>query len=243
MGHRLYEAGIRIEQICNRSAKTGEVLARELQAGFTNLLDNMETGADVYIIAVSDDVVAPLMDTGCFLQEKLVVHTAGTVNMDIFRGNAGNYGVLYPLQTLTKERPVDFRKVPMLVEANNESSFQQVSELAARISDHVQRINSPERLILHLAGVICSNFSNHLYALSENLLQENALPFELLKPLILETAEKAVNISPLAAQTGPAVRSNKKTIEKHLSLLDNQPQLKEIYRVLTNSIMLLKNKP
>lgn len=240
MGHAFLNAGIKIHQLYNRDESKGRSLASELGAEYVSRLDDINPRADICILAVSDDAISHLIHTGVFKESKLVVHTAGTVPMGIFSEYARNYGVLYPLQTLTRGKEINFREVPLLIESQQRENLDLIRHIANFISDQVHAVGSENRLILHLAGVICSNFTNRLYVLAEQLLQEHQLPFEWMKPLILETAIKAVSMSPGEAQTGPAARGNMETISKHMSLLRDKPEILEVYSLLTESIR--KNK-
>jgi predicted short-subunit dehydrogenase-like oxidoreductase (DUF2520 family) len=240
IGHAFLKAGIHFNQIYNRDESKGRSLANELGAVYISRLDDINCQADICILAVSDDAISHLIHTGVFMESKLVVHTAGTVPMDIFSGYARNYGVLYPLQTLTRGKEINFREVPLLIESQQRENLDLIRYMANFISDQVHAISSENRLILHLAGVICSNFTNRLYVLAEQLLREHQLPFEWMEPLIIETARKATSMPPDEAQTGPAHRGNMETINKHMSLLRDKPEILEVYSLLTESIR--KNK-
>lgn len=236
-GHALTNAGIVVSQIYSRSETKGAILASELHASYISRTEDLDTRADVCIVAISDDAVTGLISSPIFKKFRLVVHTAGTVPMQVFEGFATHFGVLYPLQTLTYGKSVDFSEIPLLIESDCPESLSLLREIAGKISAEVHEVSSADRLIFHLAGVICSNFTNRLYALTEQYLNGNQMPFEWLRPLILESAHKAVNMSPGKAQTGPAARKDMKTINKHLTLLKNQPELLNIYSLLTESIL------
>jgi predicted short-subunit dehydrogenase-like oxidoreductase (DUF2520 family) len=148
-----------------------------------------------------------------------------------------NYGVFYPLMTFTRERPVDFTTIPVLVEANSDENTERLKRLAGILSEKVHAIHSGQRRIIHLAAVIACNFSNHMYALAENLLVREGIPFDLLLPLIAETAGKIRAVPPGLAQTGPAVRKDAQTMEQHLQLLKDDKQLAELYRIISESIL------
>lgn len=189
--------------------------------------------ADVYIIGVPDNAIATVSE-GLPFQDRLVVHTSGGVDMNTLSA-ANRRGVLYPLQTFSQGKVLDLKKVPVCIEAEEETDFQVLHQLGSILSENVVNINSTERAKLHLAAVFVNNFVNYLYGVSETILNEHNLDFELLKPLIYETAAKIENMSPSAAQTGPAKRKDTKTIEKHLHLLSESPY-KTIYEILNNAI-------
>ena len=189
--------------------------------------------ADVYIIAIPDDAIDDFSATLPF-QDKLVVHTSGSVPMQALDGK-NKKGVFYPLQTFTKNNLVDFSEIPICIEAEEETDLKTLRTLGESISNKVTMISSEDRKKLHLAAVFVNNFVNHLYTISEAILEENNLDFGLLKPLIAETASKIENLSPLQAQTGPAKRNDRKTIENHLHLLKDSPY-REVYQQLTKAI-------
>lgn len=188
--------------------------------------------ADVYIIALKDDVITEvahkLIDTGA-----LVVHTSGSVPLTAL-SNFKNYGVFYPVQTFSKKKEVNFREIPICLEANSAENYEILKELASRISTKIFEIDSEQRKALHLAAVYVNNFTNHLYSLGAEICTKNEIPFDILMPLIRETVDKLENLSPREAQTGPALRNDKQTISRHLSMLD--PEQKELYNLLTKSI-------
>lgn len=186
--------------------------------------------ADVYIIGIPDDAIAGFSESLPF-QNKLVVHTSGGVAMDVLSPK-NRRGVFYPLQTFSKERAVDFKAIPICIEAENREDLELLRRVAETISENVVEISSEKRAKLHLAAVFVNNFVNHLYEIGSVILKEEALPFPLLRPLIAETASKMETLSPEAAQTGPAKRNDSKTIEKHLHLLANSPYSK-IYELFT----------
>ena len=189
--------------------------------------------ADVYIIAVSDDNIATLSEKLPF-HNKLVVHTSGSVAMQQI-GNNNNTGVFYPLQTFTMGKEVDFKSIPLCIEATQKNDLQLLKTLAKSISNNVYHIDSKQRKALHIAAVFVNNFVNHLYQKGEEICKENNVSFDILKPLIFETAQKAIQLSPDKSQTGPAKRNDQKVLEQHLTDLNTTKQ-QEIYKLLTKSI-------
>ena len=143
-------------------------------------------------------------------------------------------GVLYPVQSLSKERPLNLRSVPFALETEYLEDYELLKELASSISDHIFQVNSDQREKLHVSAVFANNFSNYMYLTAKDTCDQNQLPFEILKPIIIETAQKIMTMDPFIAQTGPAKRNDKKVIEKHLSSLKNEK--KEIYSVLSEAI-------
>lgn len=189
--------------------------------------------ADIYIISVTDDAIAEVSSKLPF-EGKLVAHTSGSVAMEQLDGK-NRRGVFYPLQTFSKSKEVDFSKVPLCLESEIEADYTILETLANALSQTVYSIDSKQRQALHVAAVFVSNFSNHMYALGNAICRENDIPFSILNPLITETADKVSTLSPIQAQTGPAIRHDQKTIEKHLDFLkDDNPR--NIYKILTQSI-------
>jgi len=189
--------------------------------------------ADVYIIAVSDDAIAKVSSQLPFLN-RLVVHTSGTVSLDAL-DSKNRKGIFYPLQTFSKDKAVDFSQIPICIESENDADYEILKTLAEIVSNNVFEIDSPQRKALHISAVFVNNFVNHLYQIGHEICIENKVPFEILKPLILETANKVMTVSPIDAQTGPAKRNDNQTIQAHLNALTNENQ-KTIYKILTQSI-------
>lgn len=189
--------------------------------------------ADLYILAVSDDSIAEVSSQLPF-ENRLVVHTAGSVSLN-FLDPKNRRGVFYPLQTFSKNRGVDFSEIPICLETEWDADFEILEKAAKALSNQVFKINENQRQALHVSAVFANNFVNHLYQIGNQICSENKLSFDILKPLILETANKVMNLSPSEVQTGPAVRNDTQTIERHLSFLTNENQTK-IYKILTQSI-------
>ena len=188
--------------------------------------------ADVYVIAVTDNAIAELANQ-ITLSDKLVVHTSGSVGIDTIISKKA--GVFYPLQTFSKNVSVDFSEIPICLEATRIEDLHQLHELAKAISNTVRTIDSKQRKSLHLAAVFVCNFVNHLYDIGHHITQEHQLPFDILKPLIRETARKIESGTPASLQTGPAKRNDTGTIDQHLRMLSNKTQHK-LYKLLTKSI-------
>ena len=189
--------------------------------------------ADLYIIAVADDAIASV-STQLPFENRLVVHTSGSASMDSL-DSKNRKGVFYPLQTFTKGKTIDFKTIPFCLETQFENDYTLLEKVASSISESVYKIDSHQRKALHVAAVFVNNFTNYLYQLGNEICQENHVPFDILKPLILETAEKLLTLSPKDAQTGPAKRNDISTIEAHESFLSNENQ-STIYKILTQSI-------
>ncbi|GAA4300913.1 Rossmann-like and DUF2520 domain-containing protein [Aestuariibaculum suncheonense] len=189
--------------------------------------------ADVYIVAVSDDAVKGLTKKLPF-ENRLVVHTSGTVKIsDIDKKN--RQGVFYPLQSFSKSAKLDFANVPICIEAIKSEDYHLLKDMAIAIGSPTKKVNTDQRKVLHLAAVFVNNFTNQLYRVAHEITESEGAEFDLLKPLILETAKKVQELSPYMAQTGPAKRNDKKTLNNHAKLLTNKHH-KEIYDLLTKSI-------
>lgn len=187
--------------------------------------------SDVTIIAVSDDAIETVSKS--ILDRKgLIVHTSGAVDINIITHK--RKGVFYPLQSFSKDTPVNFNTVPFCLETKHKEDYSLIESLAKSIGEKTYTINSEQRKKLHVAAVFVNNFSNHMYKIGNDICEKNKVPFEILYPLIEETAKKAQSISPEKAQTGPAKRNDIQTIKNHLENLNLQQQ--EIYQLLTTSI-------
>lgn len=234
LGKKLKAAGHQILQVFGRHSMEASRLAYELQTESTNYWNVVNRDADIYILAVSDIAIEEVLKE-LQLPDKTIVHTAASVSKNVLKNASHHFGVFYPLQSLKKE--IDhLPDVPIVIDAGDESTMQELDALAHTISDKVVEANDDERIKLHLAAVICNNFVNHLYALAESYCNNEGIDFNLLLPLIKETAERLNEISPAQSQTGPALRNDRTTIEKHLELLKPYPHLKKIYETFTESI-------
>lgn len=227
--------GAEILQVWSRDGKRAGILAALTGSKATNNWSEVDRNADCYLIAVKDDaiagVAAELRDV-----KGIVIHTSGTTPLRILQGSGSGWGVLYPLQTFSASKSVDIAKVPFCVEANNPHNLELVTALACLISQNVYPVDSAQRKILHLSAVFACNFTNHLYAIGQELLEANGLNFDMLRPLIQETALKIQSSKPSDVQTGPAVRHDEQTLQAHLQLLQGSAELSQIYEILSNSI-------
>ncbi len=231
----LVKKGHTIIQVMSRSIDHARILANELDVNYSDLNGQPDESADMIILAVSDFVVMEGLPHLHF-NNKLIVHTAGSVSKDLLKGLSVNYGVLYPLQSLVKDRAV-IPDIPFLIDGNSDGVIQFIEDFAKTLSPIVQRVNDENRLKLHAAAVIVSNFTNHLFAIAEDFCKKENVDFDMLKPLIFETAHRIEHTSPSLLQTGPAVRKDIQTLDKHLRILTHHPKLRTTYLRLTDSIM------
>ena len=232
----LNSAGHEILQVYSRNIGHATELALQLQAQAVGEISELSANGDIYIIAVSDDAISELASFFPY-QQKLLVHTSGTADISVLEGASDFTGVFYPLQTFSKQKDLNFREIPLLVEGLTAEVTEVLVSLASDISDHVQIVNSSQRRVLHLAAVFACNFSNHMFAIATRILNEEGLSFDLLGPLIRETVSKALALPPEQVQTGPAVRRDYSTLERQLQDLASKPQLQELYEKISRSIM------
>lgn len=189
--------------------------------------------ADIYIIAVTDNAISDVASQLPF-KGRLVVHTSGSIPINELAAD-NRRGVFYPLQTFSKNKEVNFSNIPICLESESVEDYNAIETLANSISENIYKVDSNQRKALHVAAVFASNFTNHMYTLASDVCNEHNLPFDILKPLITETAAKVKELSPVNAQTGPAVRHDSKTIAAHLNMLSGESQ-KNIYKSITQSI-------
>ena len=236
LGGALVGAGHRVKQVYSRTAAHAVALADTLDAEAITDLAAIDTHADIYILAVKDDAIAAVAEQLPGTLQGVVVHTAGSVDIAVFDGYVAVHGVFYPLQTFSKAKLVDFATIPIAVEASDDTTLAVLETLAASISNRTFRCDSKQRLSLHVAAVFACNFTNHFYAIAARILEENRLDFDLIRPLILETAEKAMEHQPADVQTGPAVRHDVRTMAKHRELLKADPALSSLYELVSGRI-------
>lgn len=233
----LYRKGFRIVQIFSRTEESARSLALQVEADYTTDLKELTGDAKLYIVSLKDAAFVELLPQIAEGKDHaLLVHTAGSIPMSVWEGHTQRYGVFYPMQTFSKQREVKFDEIPFFIEAKTAEDVALLKAIAATLSDHVYEASSEQRKSLHLAAVFICNFTNHMYALAADLLEKYQLPFNVMLPLIDETARKVHELAPRDAQTGPAVRYDKNVIENHLAMLADLPALQEIYKLMSKSI-------
>ncbi|MCB9278420.1 MAG: DUF2520 domain-containing protein [Lewinellaceae bacterium] len=238
LGLRLAEKNIQVLQVYNRTPERASALASRIGAQPVADIRGIDPAGRLFILAVADQAVPELAAalTPLNAPERLFVHTSGSLPSTILAPAFSRYGVFYPLQTFTKNRTPDFDEIPVCVHAAAEADLRVLEALGQRVSRKIYRINDEERAAAHIAAVFANNFTNHLYGIAERLLAENGLPFDLIRPLILETALKVQSESPAPMQTGPARRNDRETIRRHLEALGRHPEWASLYRLITESI-------
>ncbi|EDM38699.1 hypothetical protein PBAL39_21540 [Pedobacter sp. BAL39] len=230
----LKKSNAEILQVYSQHQEHAQVLADEVDAMAIDDTALISPDADLYLIAIKDDAIASVSSILKNIKG-LVVHTSGATPMSVLEGMS-RYGVLYPLQTFSRSRALDFSNVPLCVEAGDGDMLKEVKAVAELLSPLVYDVDSVQRKVLHLSAVFVCNFVNHMYAIGADILSAAGLDFELLKPLIMETAAKVQHAEPSSVQTGPAIRGDEQTMNRHKELLMDRPELAAIYETLSNSI-------
>ena len=234
LGKALVQNGIRIDAVYGRNQNHADELANQLHAKAYADISLLSSASDIYIICVKDTAIEEVSNQLPKVAG-MVVHTSGNTSMEALWKHKRR-GVLYPLQTISKNNSVDFKNVPLLLETKLEEDIEALKFLAKAFEAKLYIVDSEQRKIVHLAAVFANNFTNHLYSIAQQILKANNLSFDMLKPLIHETAHNIENHLPHEVQTGPAVRGDQSTIDKHLKLLNEMPEYKEIYALLSKGI-------
>ena len=239
LGNALKKYGIGIPQVYNRTSSRGQRLAKKLNAAYIDDLNKLSFKSDLFIIAISDRALPEITDR-LRLDGELVVHTSGTVAMNVLSKTTTRSGVLYPLQTFTGKGMVSFQKIPVCLEAAQENDLRLLANLAGKISEKIYFINSERRSYLHLAAVFAANFPHFLHTVASDLMKEQNLPFDMVRPLILQVARNTRFEDLFDLQTGPAVREDYTVIEQHRRLLSDYPEYRKIYDLITQNIIQYK---
>lgn len=228
---------IQVKQIYNRTLSKAEHIGEANKVRFTDKISELER-ADIFVIAASDQAIAEL-SLHIPYDDVMVVHTSGSMPLSELKGNYRK-GVLYPLQTFTMGRVLEYDDIPFFIETENEEDSKLLHKFVSRVTTKIKEINSDQRLKMHMSAVWACNFVNHMYYIAEQMTEKSGLSFELLRPLIDETAAKIRDMSPLEAQTGPAKRNDQIIAEKHLNLIEN-PVYKDLYKSISDSISQIYN--
>lgn len=241
LGKRLKSKGLPIAQVLSRTAEHARALAAALGSTWTDDWTQIRPEAEWVLVAVRDDAIGEVAARlAPHVPEALVTHTSGATPGSILAPHFRRYGVFYPLQSFSKERMPVWSKIPFCVDASDEESLLYLKKTAKIIGNLVYRVNDAQRAQLHVAAVFANNFANHCFAIAERLLEEENLPFEMLHPLMEETLAKALQDSPARMQTGPALRGDDDTLNRHLALLQKHPAWQELYTRLSDSIRRLE---
>ncbi|PRY86171.1 Rossmann-like and DUF2520 domain-containing protein [Mongoliibacter ruber] len=235
----LEEAGHTITEVYGRSEKNIKGITQKLYTAESKTdLDFTESIAEIFIIAVSDDAISEISDEIILPEDSILLHTSGSVSIEALGYSSATYtGIFYPLQSFSKDREISFGEVPFLLESEDQTTLQKLKKLAKSLSHLQYVVKSKDRKALHVAAVFASNFSNHMIRLSEEIMARQGLDFEMLKPLIIETLSKSLELGAKKAQTGPAKREDLNTLEAHHQFLNYNEQIAEIYRLISQDII------
>jgi predicted short-subunit dehydrogenase-like oxidoreductase (DUF2520 family) len=235
----LEDAGHEITEVYARDIeKAAQITERVYSAEPKDDLDFSESKAQIFILAVKDSAISELADAIILPEESILIHTSGAMSQDILGySSASHAGIMYPLQSFTKGRKMDLDEVPFLLEADDQETLQKLKILAKSLSPLVYVIRSKDRMAIHVAAVFASNFTNHMLRISEEVMRRQGLDFEMLKPLIIETLSKSLQLGAKNAQTGPAIREDYETMEEHHHFLNYNEQVAEIYRLISQDII------
>ena len=234
----LEDAGHEITEVYARELhKAKEITERIYSASPKDDLDFSESIAQLFILALKDDAIAEVADQVILPEGSILVHTSGAISMEVLSQSSASYiGVFYPLQSFTKGKKVDLEEVPFLLESEDEETLQLLKKLAKSLSPLVYTLRHKDRQAVHVAAVFASNFTNHMLRIAEDILHRQGLEPELLKPLIIESISKSLQLGAKKAQTGPAIRNDQVSMEKHISLLQGQDDLLQVYKTLSQFI-------
>ena len=238
LGQQLVNCGLEVSFVWSRNEEKAVALATQLGCARGTNLRNIPPAADLYIIAVRDDAIAVVAKqlADFILPQALVMHTSGATPSTVLLPFFSRFGAFYPLQTFSRERAINFRKIPLCLYTSATTDYALVMRLAEKLTDQVFAVTDEQRVQLHLAAIFVNNFTNYLQHISRSLTESYALPGHLLQPLLEETIQKLQDLSPAEAQTGPAIRQDQATIDRHLHLLSDHPQWSRIYAALTAGI-------
>jgi len=241
LSRAMFNAGCKVELIVSHDENNGRSLADSCKASWS-FKPEIPSSTDIIIVAVPDHRLQEVLGTIKCRQGTLIAHTAGSMGLDVFPEEITRKGIFYPLQTFSKGRTVSFKDLPFFIETSDKQSSETLEELAKSLGAKVFFADTEHRMMLHLAAVFINNFTNHVITEGKDIATKAGFPFEILIPLLNETVSKAFEIGPEKSQTGPAVRNDRNTIEKHLDLLSFSPDLQRLYNEMTISIINYHNK-
>jgi predicted short-subunit dehydrogenase-like oxidoreductase (DUF2520 family) len=235
----LEDAGHTITEVYARTLESAGNITDRVYAGEPkDDLDFSASEAEIFILAVKDAAIPEVADEVILPENSILVHTSGSVPLDVLNFSSAAYtGIFYPLQSFTKGRKIEFDEVPFLLESDDEETLQKLKKLAKSLSPLTYIVRSKDRKAMHIAAVFASNFSNHMIRIAEEVMRRQGLDFEMLKPLIIETISKSLQLGAKAAQTGPAIREDYETLEDHHQFLKYNESIAEIYRLISQDII------
>jgi len=226
-----------VQQVFSRTKENAEILAKKINADFTNDINKLQKG-DITLLCIKDDFIASFLEGKLFQN---LIHTSGSKNINVLKNSAQDFGVLYPLQTFNKEVKINFTEIPILIEASTVKFKKVVLELASSLSNKVINITSKKRRQIHIAAVFACNFSHHMLSISKEIMDNEDLDYSLLLPLIEQNNKKSLLGDPQKLQTGPAKRNDVKLINEHIKEIKNLHH-KDIYRLLSDNIIKINGK-
>ena len=234
LGKAFFESGQPISEVYSRNTIEGKKLAELVHAKFEPEIEKL-SNSGIFILAVKDDAVSEISER-ILGEGNLLIHTAGSIGINSIHSPKNRRGVLYPVQTLSKNKKVDFGNIPFCIEAENETDLDLIKKLVQKLSSNIYELNSEQRKVIHVAAVFACNFPNYLYSAAHQILEKEGITFDIIRPLIIETAEKVQTIFPENAQTGPALRNDLTVLNNHKAYLQNNPELLEVYTLLSKLI-------
>ena len=232
LGIALKNSNYTIVQVYSKSIKNAKILANKLEAHFTNDLTKLKS-TDLIIVCINDDAILSVLSQ---IKNTAIVHTSGSIGLDVFKEQFSNYGVFYPLQTFNKEVDINISEIPFCIEGNSLEFERKIIEIAKSLSNNVVKMNSQQRKQLHIAAVFACNFSNHMYSIANELLEKNDIDFKILLPLIKKTITNLEKKKPKEVQTGPAKRNDKVIIREHIDTI-KEKEIKELYQKISANII------
>lgn len=239
LGLTLENAGHVIAAIGSRDSKRGgDFCSNFYHADLITNGNFSKLAIDLCLICVADDAIEEVAQHLKLPANCILAHSSGTQPLSsLGYAQTANIGVFYPLQTFTKGKKVDFDKIPICLEADNDYALNKLKSLAQSISQTIAELNSKDRAVLHLSAVFASNFSNHMLTLAKGIMEQNEMNYDLLKPLITETINKSLSVGPEFAQTGPAKRGDFETLDKQFKALAADPETAALYQKLSQHIL------
>ena len=239
LSQALENAGHNIHSVYDRKLnRAKDLVAKLYNAEATDSLDFSSSRAAIFIVAIKDGAIREVAENMVLpSQDAIVVHTSGSVSIEVLGYTLQHYGCLYPLQSFVKSRQVDFKQIPFFIEASNGNTKDVLTRVAKSITKKVAYFDSKQRKALHVSGVFASNFVNHVLTIAKQVATKHKIDFQLLAPLIVETVNKSLELGPENAQTGPAARGDLEVLEEHLTFLEDNEALQNIYKSLTQHIL------
>ena len=232
LGIALKNSNYTIVQVFSKSIKNAKLLAKKLDTHFTNDLTKLKP-ADLIIVSINDDAILSVLSK---IKDTAIVHTSGSIGLDVFKQKFTNYGVFYPVQTFNKEIDINISEIPFCIEGNSLEFEKEIIEIAKALSNNVVKMNSQQRKQLHIAAVFACNFSNHMYSIADDLLAKKNIDFKILLPLIRKTNANLENYRPKEVQTGPAKRKDTAIIQEHIATI-KENEIKELYHRISDNII------